>query len=190
MKKIYILLSRTGTVPSRMIHSLLGGSFTHTSISIHPVTNEFYSFARRTMNNPFNAGFIVEDIHTKVFSKYPDCDCGLFSLDVSDDAYSKLEKILASFVEHSEIYDYNFLGLLPARLGIKTNRKYNFTCSQFVATVIYAANAAELPKHPSLMMPNDFLNIAGLKQIYRGPLKNCNFSDEAVLPKVHFPEPV
>lgn len=175
MKKIYLLLSRTGTVPSRMIHSLLGGRYTHVSIAIRPATNEFYSFARRKLNNPLNAGFIIENIHTLVFSKYPDCNCGLYSLEVTDEAYAKIKKTVEHFVDNRSHYDYNFLGLLPARLGIKTNRKHNFTCSQFVATVLSKADAVELPKHPSLMMPNDFLTLKGATLIYSGPIKNCNF---------------
>ena len=176
MKKIYILLSRTKTIPSRIIHSFVGGSFTHASIAIRPRTDEFYSFARRTPNNPFNAGFIVEDLHSGTFAKYPNCRCALFSLDVSDEAYRDLEGILASFLEHKDSYDYNFLGLLPTRLGIKTHRKRKFTCSQFVATLLEVSGAARLPKHPSLMMPNDFLSIEGVRAVYSGCLKSCSFN--------------
>lgn len=178
LKKIYLLLSRTGTIPSRVIHSLVGGTFTHSSIALRPTTAEFYSFARRTMHNPFNAGFITENIHTMVFSKYPDCNCAIYSLEVSDEAYEKLSGIIEHCVNNSERYNYNFLGLIPTRLGIRTNRKYNFTCSQFVATVLLRSGAVELPKHPSLMMPNDFTKLNGAKQIYIGPLKNCNFSKD------------
>ena len=69
--------------------------------------------------------------------------------------------------------NYNFLGLLPAKLGIKFERKKNFTCSQFVASVLHYSGAVELPKHPSLMMPNDFPELESVKLIYTGTIKNC-----------------
>lgn len=176
MKKIYILLSRTQTLPSRAIHSILGGRFTHVSIAIRPVTDEFYSFARRTLNNPFNAGFIVENVHTHVFSKYPNCQCAVFSLDVDEETYEKIRKILNHFYDNIEQFNYNFLGLIPAKLGIKLHRKHHFTCSQFVATVLQKAQAVKLPKEASLMMPNDFLKITKLVKVYSGRLGDCKIS--------------
>ena len=173
MKKIYLLFSRTGTIPSRLIHGFLGGKFTHISIALTPDTDKFYSFARRTLHNPFNAGFYIESIHTHVFAKYPDCNCAVYSLEIDDESYEKLQKMIDDFVLNKELFDYNFLGLLPAKLGIKTSRRYHFTCSQFVATVLQKVRSIELPKHPSLMMPNDFLKISGIKSVYSGKIKNC-----------------
>ena len=173
MKKIYLLLSRTNTLPSRAIHSILGGRFTHVSIATRPSTNEFYSFARRTLYNPFNAGFIVEDVHKHVFSRYPDCKCAVYSLEVADEAYEKINKALNYFKENIEAFNYNFLGLLPAKLGIKLHRKHHFTCSQFVATLLKYSEAVKLPKECSLMMPNDFLDIPQLELIYNGRIADC-----------------
>lgn len=167
-----------------MIHSLMGGKYTHASIAVRPATDEFYSFARKKINNPLIAGFIVENIHTFVFSKFPDCNCGLYSLEVDDKAYDRITETIDAFLESPDRYGYNFLGLLPARLGIKTNRRYKFTCSQFVATVLWRSDAVELPKHPSLMMPNDFLKIKGIEQIYEGRIGDCNFSGVAPRAKI------
>ena len=173
MKKIYLLFSRTGTIPSRLIHGFVGGKFTHISIALTPDTDKFYSFARRTLYNPFNAGFYIENIHTHVFAKYPNCNCAVYSLEIDDASYEKLKKIIDEFVINKELFDYNFLGLLPAKLGIKKTLKYHFTCSQFVATVLHRIHTVELPKHPSLMMPNDFLSLSGIKAVYSGKIKNC-----------------
>ena len=173
MKKIYILLSRTGTLPSRLIHLSLGGAFTHASIALTPETDKLFSFARRTLHNPLNAGFILEDTQTFVFAKHPEGICAVYALDVSEDAYKNMEKILCSFILEKHRYGYNFLGAIPSKLGIKWSRKYHFTCSQFVAFVLYASNAAKLPKHYSLMMPNDFLDIENITQIYSGKIGEC-----------------
>lgn len=180
MRKIYFLLTKTGTIPSMMIHSILGGPFTHVSIALSPTTDHFYSFARRTLHNPFNAGFMIENIHTHVFSKYPNCNCAVYELEISDKAYKDLETVIASFENNSELFNYNFLGLLPAKLGIKYNRKRHFTCSQFVATVVHRSGIAKLPKDPSLMMPNDFLDIQGMVKVYQGKLKNCKIHSSRI----------
>ena len=177
MKKIYILLSKTGTLPSHIIHMSLGGPYTHASIALTPETDKLYSFARRTLHNPFNAGFIVENTNTLIFAKYPDCLCAVYSLEVTDAAYKNMEKILSEFVFKKDRYSYNFLGAIPSKLGIKWSRKYRFTCSQFVAFVIQSAGAANLPKHYSLMMPNDFLDVKGIRLIYSGKIGNCTIKN-------------
>lgn len=173
MKTIYVMLTKTGTVPSRLIHFFVRGSYTHTSLAIRPRTDEFYSFARKRLHNPLCAGFLVENIHTFVFSKYPDCDCAVYAVEVSDEVYNKIEAIVNDFVSAPDSYKYNFLGLIPSRIGINYTRERHFTCSQFVATVLERSGAVELPKPPSLMMPSDFLKIPNLSPVYKGKLKAC-----------------
>lgn len=180
MKEIYILLSITKTIPSILIGTIMRGGYTHSSISLTPRTDHFYSFARRTLNNPLNAGFIIEDVHTFVYSKYENCACAVYSLEISDEAYEKAERIIEKFVENKKVLNYNFLGLLPAKLGIKYERKRNFTCSQFVASVLHYSGAVKLPKHPSLMMPNDFPQLDGVKLIYKGKIKDCSIKEKSL----------
>ena len=173
MKKIYILLSKTDTIPSRLIHVSIGGLYTHASIALTPETDKLYSFARRTLHNPFNAGFIVENTSTFVFAKYSECQCAVYSLEITDDAYERMEKLLSEIVSEKDKYGYNFLGAIPSKYGIRWRRKYRFTCSQFVAFLLEKAKATKLPKHYLLMMPNDFLNVKGLKLIYSGKIGDC-----------------
>ena len=180
MKKIYVMLTRTGTLPSRLIHFFVKGSYTHTSLAIRPRTDEFYSFARKRLHNPLCAGFLIEDIHTFVFSKYPDCDCAVYAIEVSDDVYDKIENIIDKFVSAPNSYKYNFLGLIPSKMGVDYNRKHHFTCSQFVATVLEQADAVDLPKPPSLMMPSDFLKLPNIIPVYEGKLKNCRIEKDPV----------
>lgn len=178
MRKIYILLSRTGTLPSRMIHLSLGGLYTHASIAITPETNKLYSFARRTLHNPLNAGFMLEDTKTHVFAVHQKCNCAVYSIEISDDAYANIEKVLKRFVANPKRFGYNFLGVIPSRLGIPWNRKHHFTCSQFVAYVLHVSGGVKLPKEYSLMMPNDFLDIVGMKLVYSGKIRDCKIEKE------------
>ncbi len=173
MKKIYVLLSRTNTLPARIIRVFTSGEFSHTSISLCPRTDHFYSYARRKMNNPMIAGFISEDIHTKVFAKYPDTHCAVYCLEVSDQGYERAKKLIRYFRAHRKEATYNFLGAATLKAGLTLKRKYKFTCSQFVAFVLHYTGDVVLPKDPYLMLPDDFTKIVGSKLIYDGILKDC-----------------
>ena len=173
LKKIYILLSKTGTFPSKMIHFFKGGEFTHTSISLEPRTDRFFSYARRKLNNTLIAGFIIEDIHTGVFARYPNCSCKLFSIDISDEAYKSIQQEISKYMEFYEKAKYNFLGIFTSIFGRSVKRDMKHTCSQFVATLLEKSNALELPKKADRMLPNDFMKIKGINLLYSGILDNC-----------------
>ena len=110
MKKIFILLSRTNTIPARFVRSLTVGEFSHVSISLLPRTDTFYSYARRKVNNPLVAGFICENIHDGIFAKYPETHCAVYSINVSDDSYSKAERTIKILSKNKDKATYSFLG--------------------------------------------------------------------------------
>lgn len=173
MKKIYVLLSRTNTVPARIIRTFAKGEFSHVSISLFPRTNCFYSYARRHVDIPLFAGFISEDIHTKVFARYPDAHCALFSIDVSDEGYKRAKRLIRYMIKNRKKATYNFLGAATVKMGLKLKRKYKFTCSQFAAFLLDYTGDVKLPKDPYLMLPNDFLKIPNIELLYDGELQNC-----------------
>ena len=175
MKQVYVMLTRTDTVPSSVIRKVTPGTYTHTSVALVPKTDGFYSYARRKLHNFFNAGIVQENIHTFVFAQYPNCKCILLSLDVSDEGYEKMQQTIEYYWSHYKKARYNFLGVIPIRLGIRIPRKMHFVCSQFVAVTLNASGEITLPKDPFLMMPNDFLKIEGIRTVYEGPLKDCHF---------------
>ncbi|MBE6592606.1 MAG: hypothetical protein E7642_01280 [Ruminococcaceae bacterium] len=175
MKRFYILLTRTETVPARVIRRITGAYYSHTSFSIYPRTDHFYSYARRHVDLPIFAGFVSENIHTKVFARYPLAPCVLYSIEVSDETYEKAKKLLRYFRAHRRQATYSFLGAYAMPFGLPIKRMNKFTCSQFVAFVLHYSGACELPKDPYLMMPDDFGKIENIETVYEGPLKDCNF---------------
>lgn len=179
MKKIYVMLTRTDTVPAKMIRKFACGEFSHVSVSLYPRTDHFYSFARRHINNPLFAGFISENIHTKVFARYPYALCAVYEFEVSDQSYERAKKLLSYFRAHRREATYNFMGAIASKMGITIRRKYKFTCSQFVAFVLYYSKAVKkLPKDPYLMLPNDFTKIEEARLIYKGRLDECVISKD------------
>ena len=99
MKQIYLLFSKTQTLPSRLIFAIKGGKFTHVSLSLLPDTNEFYSYARRKIHNPLIGGFIVENIHSGIMARYPDSICSIYSLEVTDEIYENIEGVVLRLKE-------------------------------------------------------------------------------------------
>ena len=176
MKKIYFLLSRTDTVPARVIRFFKGGKFSHTSLMLTEDTSTLYSYARRRLHNFLIAGFRVENIHTEVFGMYPHANCALYELTISDCAYKKICDEIEKYFANYNKAKYNFLGVIPLSFGIKFKRDYKLTCSQFVALMLHTCGEVTLPKDPYLMLPNDFMSISQAKKIYEGPLKDCRVS--------------
>lgn len=175
MKTIYILLSCTGTSTSRFIKMATNAEYTHASIALIPSGHNMYSFGRRRPRNFLIGGFINEDINKHVLGKYPNAPCVVLALDVSDKAYEKMEMMVSEFNRQYDSYKYSFIGAATSFFGIKKNLRYRYTCSQFVASMLYISDAVELPKHPSLMKPMDFLKIPELRLVYKGELSKIRF---------------
>ena len=68
MKKIYLVLTHTGTILSRIIRIYTKDEFTHVSISLDDELNEMYSFGRLNPYNPFLGGFVHENINYGTFN--------------------------------------------------------------------------------------------------------------------------
>ena len=62
MKKIYIILTNSGTILSRVIKLYTRKEYTHVSISLDKRLRKMYSFGRLNPYNPFYGGFIHEEI--------------------------------------------------------------------------------------------------------------------------------
>ncbi len=175
MKKIYILLSSTGTIPAKAVRFFTRRKYSHVSISLVPSLEKFYSYARRKINNPFVGGLVEENTKSGVFGLYPNGICELLELEVDDGIYDDIVKILDFYLDNYDKCTYNFPALVPMALGIEQKLKFKMTCSQFVATLLKKTGACSLPKHSSLMRPYDFLEIPNAKSIFSGALKDLHF---------------
>ena len=176
MKQVYVLLAKTNTVTSKITHIFTHGTYTHASLALTPETDKFYSYARRRLYNFLIGGVVVEDVNTFVFARFPDCNCGLFEIDVSDEDYERIKAQVDFCLANYDRARYSFIGAALMRFGIVWRRPLKFTCSQFVAVCLSRAEGIKLPKDPYLMFPHDFVRIEGIRKIYDGRIKDCNFS--------------
>lgn len=169
-KSVYIVLTQTHTYPARAIHLYTNEPFAHASIAFDEDLDEMYSFARRGIWNPFNAGFIEEDINNGIFGKHRSTTCNIYQLKITERQYFRLREEVEIFKQNKDAYSYNFLGLLAAALNIPVRPRQRYFCSQFVAYVLERSDIKIFNKNYSLVKPRDIRLNPRLRSIYHGRL--------------------
>lgn len=172
MYDVFIMLSKTQTLPSNVIQMWTKEPYAHTSLALDIELNEMYSFARKKLRNPFNCGFISEDITSGVFGRDVDTTCRIGRLQVTEMQYRKILRILDHFKQEKDYYRYNYLGILGVVFNKSVERRYNYFCSQFVFYVLWKAGVPLFEKKPGLTRPDDFRTWDKLDIIYEGKLRN------------------
>ena len=65
LRKIYIVLSFTGTILSRIVRFYTRKEYSHVSIALDENLDEMYSFGRLNPYNAFIGGFVHEGIEVR-----------------------------------------------------------------------------------------------------------------------------
>ncbi|RRJ62685.1 hypothetical protein EHV15_06820 [Paenibacillus oralis] len=169
-RSVYILLTNTGTLFTRVIKGYTGAPYNHASISFDRELSELYSFGRKNPNNPLNGGFVKEDIKTGTFSKYPNTTCVLYELRVTGREVEKMERVLQLFIRKRKKYLYNLLGVIGIVLKEPVEFSNSYFCSQFVAEILERSGIKLWDKLPALVTPDDFRRCDRLKLVYEGKL--------------------
>lgn len=168
-KKIYILLTDTGTAFTRLIKSYTKKPYNHASISFDADLREVYSFGRKTPKNPFIGGFVREDIQSVLFKQ---ADCAIYSLTISEEDFQKMHRFIQLIEANKDYYRYNLIGLFGVMVKKPIKRKNAFFCSQFVASVLKESNTINFEKDVCLVQPNDILGVADFELVYEGRLRD------------------
>lgn len=170
MKTIYILLTRSGTLLSNLVYAVTGANYTHASLAFDEDLSCLYSSTRKNGYTMFPAGPSREYLNRGVFRLRENVPCALYALDVSDEAYTRARRRAEHMMAHGSLYRFNVIGLALCALHIRWNRRRHYFCSQFVSEVLEKSGAVELPKHSTLMHPNDYTRLEELRCVYRGTL--------------------
>lgn len=166
-QKIYILLTDTGTLFTRLIKLYTKKPYNHASISIDPELKDVYSFGRKTAKNPFIGGFVKENLRGEFFT---DSKCTVISCCVTDAQLNKLKALINKIESEKDDYSYNLLGLFAIMFNKQLSRNNTFFCSQFVATVLQKCGIVQFTKPPALVMPHDFMEMEDFKVVFQGSL--------------------
>ena len=170
MKSLYILLTRSRSLPSRVIGLFTSEPFTHVSLAFDRELTVLYSFVRKYSGMPLPAGLMEEHLDRGFYRRQGDIPCALLRMDVPDRIYSRAKTFVYNMFQRREEYSYSIFGLLLCHLQISLNFRNRYFCSQFVGTVLAESGALELPKPASLMHPFDFCSLCRLEVLYLGGL--------------------
>lgn len=171
MKSIYILLTKSNTILSRIVYLITADTYTHASISFDKNFNFLYSSSRKNGRTIFPAGPCREYLLRGYYKKNPYIPCAVYELRVSDEVYEKARREAEGIIRNADKYHFNIIGLVLCRMNIPYHRKYNFFCSQFVSEVLHRSQALSLPKDTSLMRPCDYMELPELRLLFKGNLK-------------------
>lgn len=181
-KKVYILLTNTCSLLSKMIKLYTKKPYNHASIAFDSHLTEVYSFGRKTARNPFIGGFVEEDVKAGLFKH---ADCVIFSFTVTEVQMQKMNHYLQGIEAQKKHYRYNFIGLFGVMFNKPIKRKKAFFCSQFVASVLKECDNIHFVKPLPLLAPYDLQNVSTFQLVYEGKLKD--YLNENKAEKVRFP---
>ena len=176
MKKIYIVLTHTGTNLSKIIKGFMKDEFSHVSISLDAQLNHMYSFGRLHPYNPFWGGLVHEYVDKGTFKRFYKTKAKIYSLYVTENEY-KIIKDTIKKVEKGN-YGFNVLGLFAVGFHKKIGKEHSFYCAEFVK---YVLEKAQIDTNlPQIVRPENFKNMPGLQEVYTGLLRKYNLPKDNI----------
>lgn len=182
-KRLYIVISQSGTLPSKMLRAVTGAKYNHVSISLADDLGTMYSFGRRRTYNPFWGGFVMESPHAGTFKRFPDTKIILMSVPITEEQGMRLKARLEKMYEHRLDYHYNYLGLFLAGIHIYKKFKRHYYCSEFVREMLVEFKIDGAKDLPRIIHPMEFEEMASATEIYRGLLRDFGTSSPAATVK-------
>ncbi len=178
-KKIYLAVSQTGTILSRIVKIVTRDKYNHVSISTKENLEDLYSFGRKNPYNPFKAGFVKESPTSGTFGRFYKTEAVILEVEVSEETFAAMEEELSFMYEHRDEYHYNYIGLFIAYFGKVRNKKNTYYCSEFVQSFLRKYGLGLKKAEKELVCPNDFVNVPGGHIIYTGRLRDYSAGSTA-----------
>ncbi len=177
-KEIYIVITQTGAIISRMLKKITGDEYNHVSLSLRSDLRCMYSFGRRNAYNPWWGGFVKESPEYGTFKRFSETRAIVLAVPVTEESYNELQRNLDEMERHKYAYHYDFLGVVLAGMNIVYKRNKHYYCSDFVRDQLVEFGIENSDVFEPIVRPIHFLDIPDGHIIYRGKLRD--FSPESV----------
>ncbi len=170
-ESVYIVITQTGTILSRLLKRITHADYNHVSVSADPTLNVLYSFGRKNAYNPFWGGFVKESPKFGTFKRFSETEALVLALPVTKETKEKIESRLTEMYQNRRDYRYDTLGLLLAGLKVLYVRENTYYCSSFVRDFLKEFGLADDSVFSKFPKPIEFLQLQGGEVIYRGKLR-------------------
>ncbi len=167
---LYIVLTRTNTVISRLIHLFTRDEYTHAALALDKDLQEMYSFSRKYTYYPFIGRFKQEHLEAGIYKLARKLPGVVLEIEVPREQYAEARTLVEQFIANNTRYKYNFRGLIYGLLNKPTKRDDRFLCSQFVYYVLHESGVCDFQTPSNLVRPADFMKLEA-HIVYQGDLK-------------------
>lgn len=147
--QLSILLTKQNGWFAKVIYWLSGRKYTHASIRLDEMGENFYSFNFK--------GFCMEPL--RYFRREKVSASVLYQLKIDDAVYESLQHQLAFFQKNKAFYRYSKWGVCLCLLHIPHHFGNSYFCSEFVAKLLKQSGAIVFEKNASLCLPNTLENV-------------------------------
>lgn len=171
-KKIYVILSQTGSIVSKIIHIFSHRKYNHASLSLDDSLDKMYSFARKYTHCPFIGAFVTESKGKGTLKYFKDTECVVLEMEVSEDTFEKISARVEDMLKNSDKYKYNYKGLFAGIIKKHYTVENKYYCSEFVKSVLEDSGAIEKGKISEIAYPHEFLSLEKAVKIYEGKLND------------------
>ncbi len=172
-KKIYIVVSQSRSIVSRVIRALTAAKYSHVSVTPYPDLRVMYSFGRRLAYFPFWGGLVCESTEWGTYKRFSDVRVIVLEARLSEENYDKTIEKLDKMWNERKTYKYNYIGAFLSLF--KTYRKFKnrYYCSEFVREILETGNVDGVDKLSKTVHPEKFLKVPEFVNIYEGQL--CDY---------------
>lgn len=168
MKKIYVLLMHTSTIPANFVKFMTGYKYSHVAISLDKSCSTIYSFGRKKINSILDAGFTVENKNGEFFKKFNNTYCKICELIVTEEQYENITNTIRFMESNEKMYKYDFIGTAFRYLNIPLYFENKYVCSYFIASLLEENNIYNFNKKSYFVKPKDFEKLISTNEIYTG----------------------
>ena len=171
-RRIYVVVTQTGTILSRILKLFTRARYNHASVSYDATLETMYSFGRLHPYNPFFAGFVREGRNRGTFKRFRNTEAVVIAIPVTEEMREEFRRDVVAMYGHRADYEYNYVGLFMAAFGVAVKPKNAFYCSEFVRYILLRHALISPDSLSGIVHPSDFLRLRVGEVIYRGKLRN------------------
>ena len=166
-RHVYIVLTDTGTLFTRIIRQFTGDPLNHASIAFDAGLEEVYSFGRKYIHIPWIGGFVKENMYDAFFLN---AKCAIYRCTLEEKQVQIMRRTIDFMLQNRDRYKYHLTGLVALWLNKKTEREDAYFCSSFVARLFELAGQPLLDKPAYWVKPGDIARSPYVECIFQGTL--------------------